>query len=1007
MKRLSALLSFFLVCLLLTSASAQGSPERILLGNFSSATITIRSVDAPGYQQVGSVNVGVTPRSMAVLPGGRLAIVDNLNSTYMSLVDLTLNAEVTRIRSAHGRYLAMTSDGKLVVAALGETVSVVDTSTLHVQSVSLNGKVDDDPLTADVIEGKILTVGHHAYMNPNGPWPVVVIDLDNLQVSTIPNSNIGNGPRQQSIATTPDGSKLLVLRTSVPGARMLVIDTATNTVSSTFDPGGGSNIIAIPRNAAQGVWAYVVQNDPNGNPYGYRYLTTLDLNGSVPVKGHGYLLPVTGVIDMDFTADGSRLFVLNNGQASLLTVVDTAVLRSGAGNPILASLDVSPSASALSVAKVQSQPLPTAPVVTGVSPKIVVNDAPRTFVVTGSHFAPDALVRVGTLDPLTPTQASSSRLQVQLPAVSAAQVGDIIVTNPNTYHPLAEQRQSGILRGKFTIYTSPQYQPAQQVVVSNSGSGTVTQLHAGATVPTLFVNDWLMGAAFSDDANRAYLPNNSSLVDEIDIAGNTMLASIPLPGAPGQGNAIAIAHHPITGKPVAYVGSYAYNEDFTAIDEQLQIIDADPASTTYNTIIDTINGGLPDTGSYRGGLAVTPDGRYVYYWASGEPYNLMIYDVANHSSSHLPLDFLGNPDWVPNLRITEDGHYMVALADADKALAVLDLTDRWNPKRVATITATPPPGASVIYLGAFDLIGNRLFVWDGASHVAYAFNFDPATSNYIQLGSFTIPAPDLVMTDTIAASPDGSLLYVPLGDEDDVAVLDAGRLVAGAPGVLLTKIRTGVGVYSAALRPGAPTPAGRQVTVLPMRGITVKFDNVTTAGATPAATSNTYPLATPAGFQVSNPPLFYRLSTTARVTGDAEVCFAYDPAWFAGGSVRALHAESGGFVDRTISLDSANHVVCSQVSSFSSFVLGVGSADFLFDGLLQAITTDVTPPVLRTSLRAEVLVARVLKSHGQRAAAAAVMNAFEREVRALGGKRITEEVADRLISFADAIVDEL
>lgn len=34
MKRLSVLLSFFLVCLLLTSVSAQVPTERILLGNF-------------------------------------------------------------------------------------------------------------------------------------------------------------------------------------------------------------------------------------------------------------------------------------------------------------------------------------------------------------------------------------------------------------------------------------------------------------------------------------------------------------------------------------------------------------------------------------------------------------------------------------------------------------------------------------------------------------------------------------------------------------------------------------------------------------------------------------------------------------------------------------------------------------------------------------------------------------------------------------------------------------
>ena len=527
---------------------------------------------------------------------------------------------------------------------------------------------------------------------------------------------------------------------------------------------------------------------------------------------------------MDFTADGSRLLLLSNGGPPNIIVVNTAVLRSGMGNPILATLDGGPNVSALRVAQVQTRRPLTAPVVTGISPKVVVNDAPRTLVVTGSHFAPDALVRVGTLDPLTPTQATSSRLQVQLPATAAAQLGDIIVTNQNRFQPLAEQHQSGILRGKFTIYTSPQYQPTQQVLVSNFGESTVTQLHAGAAALPMFEfpNDWLMGIGFSGDANHAYIPNASSgEMNVIDIAGNAILPSIPLPGTPGQGNAIALAHHPATGKPVAYVGSYIYNQDQDTYDEQLQIIDADPASSTYNSVIDTINGGLSNASIYRGGLAATPDGRFVYYWAMGDTNNLMIFDVANHSSSHVPMDFLGNPDWVPNLHFTEDGRYMVSLADGDLALAVLDLADRWNPVRVATITATPPPGATVTYLGAFDLIGNRLFAWDGVSHVVYAFNFDPASSNYAQLGSFTIPAVQLIMQmDTITASPDGRLLYVPLGDEDDVAVLDTARIVAGGPGALLTRIHTGVGTYFAGLRPGTPTPAGTPVAVLPMQGVT-------------------------------------------------------------------------------------------------------------------------------------------------------------------------------------------
>ena len=99
--------------------------------------------------------------------------------------------------------------------------------------------------------------------------------------------------------------------------------------------------------------------------------------------------------------------------------------------------------------------------------------------------------------------------------------------------------------------------------------------------------------------------------------------------------------------------------------------------------------------------------------------------------------------------------------------------------------------------------------------------------------------------------------------------------------------------------------------------------------------------------------------------------------------------------------------MCAQPNGLGSFVLGIGSADFLFDSLLQAITTDVTPPLLRASLRAEVLAARLLKARGQRAAATVLMKVFKSEVRALSGKRITEEVADRLISYADAIIAEL
>ena len=162
----------------------------------------------------------------------------------------------------------------------------------------------------------------------------------------------------------------------------------------------------------------------------------------------------------------------------------------------------------------------------------------------------------------------------------------------------------------------------------------------------------------------------------------------------------------------------------------------------------------------------------------------------------------------------------------------------------------------------------------------------------------------------------------------------------------------------------------------------------------------------PAGFQVGDPPIFFEISTTAVFTGPIEVCFRYEEGQFAGpeSELRILHEEAGVFVDRTLSLDTVQNRICALVDSFSAFVAGLGSRDFLFDSLLREIADRVNQQGIRRSLQAKVLAARAAVDRGQPETARNLLEAFRLELAALVGVHISQSDAERFAGLVQSIV---
>jgi len=82
----------------------------------------------------------------------------------------------------------------------------------------------------------------------------------------------------------------------------------------------------------------------------------------------------------------------------------------------------------------------------------------------------------------------------------------------------------------------------------------------------------------------------------------------------------------------------------------------------------------------------------------------------------------------------------------------------------------------------------------------------------------------------------------------------------------------------------------------------------------------------PSAFRSGTPPAYFDIETTAQFIGSVRICLDHSAISFTNErKMRLFHFEDGGWVDRTVSVDTDNDVVCAQASSLGLF------APFEFD----------------------------------------------------------------------------
>jgi len=218
--------------------------------------------------------------------------------------------------------------------------------------------------------------------------------------------------------------------------------------------------------------------------------------------------------------------------------------------------------------------------------------------------------------------------------------------------------------------------------------------------------------------------------------------------------------------------------------------------------------------------------------------------------------------------------------------------------------------------------------------------------------------------------------------------------------------------------PPTHTPAGSEVTVSledntnpGTTPVTLVFEQVEVEGETSLYTSDSCETP-PVGFQLGDPATYYEITTTANNDGSIiVVCIDYSGVSYSDPELLRLHHyEDGAWLDRTISNDTINQIICGEVTSLSPFAVFQGDPKQLIQQLVQQVIDLNLQSGVENSLDAKLDAAlKTIDDLNANNDVAAInsLSAFINAIEAQRGKKLTEEQADLLIADAQAIIDLL
>ncbi len=832
-RRIAVSVTIAILFVFLGLLPAAGQTESYLI-TASDSSLTV--CDLATSSVTATMNAGSNPYSVAIGANQRLAFVGAAG--YVSVVDLSIGREIKRIPGIYAQGAsAFSSDGRLLLIedAYTQTLDVIDTAGLQ-----LVRRVKVAPALGygASFMSSIVVAGRQAYVTTSTTDffrpAIAVVDLATFTVKqvNIPKGHFDGLATTPNAAATPDGKYIVMVESGNSGSyHVLLISTVGNYVAHDF----------LVENKPMGIMVSPVNNP--GSVYGYLLgigsdsefsATVLDLNSESPTFGE--LLPGTEVsLDSMFqasngaaiNADGSKLAVTGHkndagGPQPNAAVIDTALMLTDPEHAIVGTSTVAGGAvtQGLAIAAVVTTPPGSAPTVTAVSGDIT-NDQPNTIHVTGTNFASGALVRIASMAPLSTVVNSGTDLEVTVPQNAPAGTDlDVVVTNPGVSGPPAQQNQSGVLTGGLTIFVNPIFQPLYQLANLNNGDGSLSVFDfTEESMKNLAIAPPAVKSfGFNRDGAELYAATNGL---KYNLGGPAAAAINPATGAVDavvptgtnllpQFTSVAASINPVTQKPVVYEWTRSTSSGSTVA---LSEIDSDPTSLTYNTVLQTLNAGTPSTlGVYSG--AATPDGKYVYvdyFDQIAFAYKLAIFDIVNGTTSTVATNSLGASLFQRQVYVTPDGQSLLLsgygsdpVNKSAGAVRVLDIaTDPKHPTLVATLFGTTPQhlgGAGRFNFVSYVVVNGHLFALDVNQDVIVAFNFDRSGSNYTQLSVYALqgnPLTNLYLVSQgvygvpyLAASPDGDYLYLPIGGDDMITVLDANLLAGGQP-PLVTNLGTG------------------------------------------------------------------------------------------------------------------------------------------------------------------------------------------------------------------------